>query len=110
MPRARSVAKRPMPSGCCGRLLRDRRRAGAKFRRQVPIGPFVAGFACVSHRMVIELDGGQHAESTADARRDAYLHAEGWRVLRFWNNDLLHNRNGVLWSIADGLGMRWDPH
>ncbi len=78
------------------RLLRDRRLAGTKFRRQVPIGPYVADFACVQHRLVVELDGGQHAGSDSDTRRDAFLVAEGWRVIRFWNNDVTGNRNGVL--------------
>ena len=71
------------------RLLRDRRLAGAKFRRQVPIGPFIADFASIAHRLVVELDGGQHAENEADARRDGFLAANGWRVMRFWNNDVM---------------------
>ena len=89
--------------------LRGRRFEGCKFRRQYPIGPFIADFACISHRLVIELDGGQHAARASDARRDAYLAREGWRVLRFWNNDVLRNRNGVTWSIADALGIAFDP-
>jgi very-short-patch-repair endonuclease len=92
------------------RLLRDRRLAGIKFRRQVPVGPFVADFACTQHRLVIELDGGQHAESDGDARRDAVLAAAGWRVLRVWNNDLMRNPGGVLWSVGQALGLHWDPH
>jgi len=82
------------------RLLRDRRLVGIKFRRQVPIGPYIADFASIPHRLVIELDGGQHADSLHDARRDAFLAANGWRVLRFWNNDVMANRDGVLQSIA----------
>jgi very-short-patch-repair endonuclease len=81
-------------------VLRDRRLSGIKFRRQVPIGPFVADFAAIEHRIVVELDGGQHADSVADARRDAFLTREGWRVLRFWNNDVMHNREGVLERIV----------
>ena len=81
------------------RLVRDRRLAGVKFRRQVPIGPFVVDFASIEHRLVVELDGGQHAESAADARRDAFLVADGWRVLRFWNNEVTQNRDGVLETI-----------
>src|SRR4051812_35918980 len=80
-------------------LLGDRRLGGIKFRRQVPIGPFVADFASIELRLVLELDGGQHAESSSDARRDAFLTAEGWRVLRFWNNDVVQNREGVLERI-----------
>jgi very-short-patch-repair endonuclease len=87
------------------RLLRDRRLAGIKFRRQVPIGPFIADFASIAHRLVVEIDGGQHAESPSDARRDAFLAAEGWRVLRFWNNDVTQNRDGVLESIAQAAAL-----
>lgn len=82
------------------RLLRDRRLGGAKFRRQVPIGPYVADFACVQHRLIVELDGGQHAENRSDARRDVLLAAQGWRVVRFWNNDLIENRDGVLERLS----------
>jgi very-short-patch-repair endonuclease len=82
-------------------LLRDRRLGGVKFRRQVPIGPFVVDFASVEHRLVVELDGGQHADSLADARRDAFLAREGWCVLRFWNNDVMQNREGVLERILE---------
>jgi very-short-patch-repair endonuclease len=85
-------------------ILRAKRFQGVKFRRQVPIGPYVADFACVQHRVVIELDGSQHAESETDAARDRYLAKLGWRVLRFWNNDLTQNRNGVLEEIARAVG------
>jgi len=86
-------------------LLRDRRLGGVKFRRQVPIGPFVADFASIKDRLVVELDGGQHAESPSDTRRDSYLAAEGWLVLRFWNNDVMQNRNGVLERIAEAIAL-----
>ena len=84
-------------------MLRDRRFDGVKFRRQVPIGPYVVDFASVQHRLIVELDGGQHADSKTDAKRDAFLAAEGWRVLRFWNIDVLSNRNGVLEAIQLAL-------
>ncbi len=87
------------------RLLRDRRLEGIKFRRQVPIGPFVADFASITHRIVVELDGGQHADSLADKQRDAFLTSEGWQVLRFWNNDVMRNRDGVLESIAQAAAL-----
>jgi very-short-patch-repair endonuclease len=90
-------------------LLRDRRLAGVKFRRQVPIGPYVADFACIAHRIVVELDGGQHSDNVRDGRRDAFLEAEGWQVLRFWNNDVTQNRAGVLWRIGQAVGVHWDP-
>ena len=91
------------------RLLRDRRLAGIKFRRQVPIGPYIADFASLSHRIVVELDGSQHADSASDAKRDSFLISEGWRVLRFWNNDLTQNRDGVLESIAQAALTRLGP-
>jgi very-short-patch-repair endonuclease len=84
-------------------LLRDRRLAGVKFRRQFPIGPYVADFASIQQRLIIELDGGQHADSERDARRSAFLAADGWRVLRFWNNDALSNTDGVLEAIQHAL-------
>ena len=72
-------------------LLRGGRLEANKFRRQHPIGSFVVDFACVRHRLVVELDGGQHAEVRAayDSRRTAWLEAHGWRVMRFWN-DAVH--------------------
>ncbi|HKT17654.1 MAG TPA: endonuclease domain-containing protein [Stellaceae bacterium] len=84
-------------------LLRDRRLSGYKFRRQHPLGPFILDFACISHRLVIEADGGQHAESEADARRTHWLELRGWRVLRFWNNEILHNRDGVVETILRAI-------
>ena len=86
-------------------LLRDRRLGGAKFRRQFPIGPFVADFASVEHRLVVELDGGQHAESSSDMRRDHFLTSAGWYVLRFWNNDVMTNRAGVLERIVKAIAL-----
>jgi very-short-patch-repair endonuclease len=85
------------------RLLRDRRLNGTKFRRQVPIGPYIVDFAAIQHHLVVDLDGGQHADNVRDKRRDAFLTAEGWRVLRFWNNEVLQNRNGVLENILSAL-------
>jgi len=83
--------------------LRDRRFARFKFRRQVPIGPFVADFICYQERLVIEVDGGQHADSQRDRRRDRWLEANRFRVLRFWNNDVLMNLEGVSTLIANAL-------
>ena len=75
--------------------IRDRRLAGHKFRRQHPIGRHFADFACVECRLAVELDGGQHAEHCeADTRRTAQLKKLGWRVIRFWDNDVL-NRPGI---------------
>lgn len=88
--------------------LRDRRLAGFKFRRQVPVGPFIVDFLCYDARLVIEVDGGQHAEFTRDARRDQWLAANDFRVLRFWNNDVLTNIEGVLTLLLDSLGRSWE--
>jgi len=82
------------------------------FRRQAPIGPYFADFACHTKRLVIELDGGQHAEelhTKRDAARDAYMQAHGYRVLRFWNNDVMQNLNGVLEKIFEALSMPLPP-
>ena len=81
--------------------LRDRRLKGLKFRRQMPIKSYVVDFCCESARLIIELDGGQHAErSIEDTRRTADLEAYGYLVLRFWNNDVLSNIEGVLKTIV----------
>ena len=89
------------------RPLRDRRLSGLKFRRQVPIGPYVVDFLCVGARLIVEADGSQHAENRRDAARDAYLANEGWTVLRFWNHEVLQNRNGVLDTILARAGLPW---
>ena len=83
--------------------LRDRRLNGFKFVRQEAIDDFIVDFVCREKKLIIEVDGGQHAESPADRARDARLEAEGYRVLRFWNSDVLGNRHGVLTVIASVL-------
>ncbi|MDH2385144.1 endonuclease domain-containing protein [Bradyrhizobium sp. CER78] len=83
--------------------LRNRQIDGHKFARQVPIGNYICDFACREKRLVIEVDGGQHAGSAADAIRDRYLADEGYRVLRFWNNEVLGNIEGVLTTIEAAL-------
>lgn len=82
--------------------LRNRQLEGAKFRRQHRIGRHVADFACEAARLVIECDGGQHTPE-ADAPRTAAIEAAGWHVLRFWNNDVLQNTEGVLEEIRRTL-------
>jgi very-short-patch-repair endonuclease len=79
--------------------LRDRRFLGLKFKRQVPIERFVVDFACLEANLIVEVDGGQHAERIAvDSRRTEILESLGYLVLRFWNNDVLMNIDGVLSS------------
>ncbi len=91
------------------------RQLGAKFRRQEPLGRFVGDFVCHEAKLVIELDGGQHADSEADVARTRELELHGFRVLRFWNNDVLGNRDGVVARIVEALdagptGLTDPPH
>jgi very-short-patch-repair endonuclease len=83
--------------------LRDRRLLKYKFRRQHPIGHYIVDFACTQYRLVVEIDGSQHAESSKDARRTAFLEAQGWKVVRFWNNDVLANTTAVAEAILQAL-------
>jgi very-short-patch-repair endonuclease len=86
------------------RALRARGFAGAKFRRQLPIGHYIVDFACPSHRLIVELDGGQHAvNASKDEARTRVLAAHGYRVIRFWNNDVSENLPGVLAAIESAL-------
>jgi very-short-patch-repair endonuclease len=80
------------------RALRSRS-TGAKFRRQVPLGPYIVDFVCFETKVIVEVDGSQHFENDNDARRDRYFLERGFRVLRFWNNDVLLNLTGVLETI-----------
>ena len=86
--------------------LRDRRFADFKFRRQVSLGPFIADFVCFDARMIVEVDGGQHAESQSDRRRDQWFTANNFVVMRYWNNDVLKNLEGVLTSLLEALHAR----
>ncbi|TPN95288.1 DUF559 domain-containing protein [Mesorhizobium sp. B1-1-5] len=79
--------------------LRGRRLDNIKFKRQVPIGRFVADFVCAEARLIVEIDGSQHAESDRDQERDAELKARGFRVLRFWNDDVLKELGAVCDTI-----------
>jgi len=76
---------------------------GFKFVRQEAIGSYIVDFICREKNLIVEVDGGQHADNPLDVVRDAYLAAEGYSVLRFWNNDVLMNREGVLLTILDDL-------
>jgi very-short-patch-repair endonuclease len=88
-----------------GRLRRNQI-GGLKFKRQHPIAGFIADFCCLDRRLVIELDGGQHnedANAAKDADRTKAMQRMGFRVLRFWNNEVLQNLDGVLAEIGDAL-------
>lgn len=86
------------------RHLRLRQVGGAKFRRQQPIGPYILDFVCFEKKLVIEVDGGQHSEQGAyDGERSAWLEAEGFRVLRFWNHDVLGQIEAVAEAIMEAL-------
>ena len=104
--RERSKQMRSAPTEAEHRLwqiLRAKRLAAFKFKRQVAIDHYIADFVCLQRRLIVEADGGQHAESGTDVRRDAYLRGQGFRVLRFWNSDIFENEEGVLTSILDAL-------
>jgi len=96
-------------------LLRAGRLEGLHWRRQEIVDDlYIADFLCYEHRLIVEADGGQHGDSPHDAERDAYLAAQGFRILRFWNNDILTNSEGVVTSILDaidssGAQTRADP-
>lgn len=84
--------------------LRNRRLAGHKFRRQHPIGPFIVDFACVEEHLIIELDGGQHAiQGEHDGQRSRYLESRGYKVMRFWNNQVLKDIQVVIAAILETL-------
>jgi len=83
-------------------ILRGKRLQGYRFKRQCPIDHYIVDFVCLSHRLIVEADGGQH-EASRDARRDAYLIGQGFRVLRFWNTDIFDNEEGVAERILPAL-------
>ena len=85
------------------RHLRDRQIEGFKFRRQQPVGRYVVDFVNLERKVVVEVDGGQHALDPSDKIRDEWLRAEGYHVLRFWDNQVFKNLEGVLESIRDVL-------
>jgi len=84
--------------------LRAHRFLGQKFRRQVPLGPYVVDFVHFGGRLVVEADGGQHMDSLTDQARDGWLRSQGFRVMRFWNHDILQNMQLVLEEIRGALG------
>ena len=91
------------------RILRSAQMDGHRFRRQVPFGQYIADFVCHNARLIIEIDGGQHERSSPDeAKRTRFLEDQGYRILRFWNNEVLSNLEGVCAIIAREL--RHHPH
>lgn len=105
---ARRLRKAPtMAEQRLWRHVRGKQLNGARFRRQHPIVAYVADFVCLERRLVVELGGGHHTEpdvETADMQRTDWLRAEGYRVLRFWNTDVIGNIEGVVDAIRDALG------
>jgi very-short-patch-repair endonuclease len=90
--------------------LRARSIDGNRFVRQQPAGRYVVDFICREKRLVIEVDGGQHADSVRDRVRDQWFHEHNYRVLRFWNNEIMSNMDGVLETIVEALRADAPPH
>lgn len=84
-------------------VLRNRSLGGWKFLRQFPVGPYIADFVCREAALIVEIDGSQHADNANDFIRTKYLNAEGYGVLRFWNGDVLQNRDAVTWAIQSTI-------
>ncbi len=90
-------------------MLRNRRLESFKFKRQRIVAPYIVDFACLGSGFIIEADGSQHADNKNDQRRDAFLAQAGFRVLRFWNNDVLLNGDGVFDAICAALTCPHPP-
>jgi very-short-patch-repair endonuclease len=103
--RARALRQEPTPAErkLWGHL-RDRR-LGVSFRRQHAVGEYVPDFCCIKRKLVIELDGSQHLQQAEyDKERSDYLESQGYRVIRFWNDDVMNNIEGVIVAIQQALG------
>ena len=85
--------------------LRGRRFLAWKFRRQVPVGPYIADFLCFEARLIVEVDGGQHAENLRDAERDRWFEANGFGVLRLWNHEVLNSKSAALDAVHAALSV-----
>ncbi|MCP1198969.1 endonuclease domain-containing protein [Notoacmeibacter sp. MSK16QG-6] len=97
---ARQMRRDPTPAeNALWQMLRGRKLGGLKFRRQQPLGPFIVDFVCMERRLIVEADGGQHAGSRSDAERDTYFRMQGYHVLRFWNDEIFQNSEGVAQHI-----------
>ena len=111
--RARELRRNPTAAELAlWKHLRLRQLGGHRFRRQAPIGPYIVDFVCFERELVIELDGGQHSESvTYDSARSDWLESQGFRVLRFWNDQVLKETEAVKEVIVVALEYRVDtPH
>jgi very-short-patch-repair endonuclease len=91
------------PEAMLWRALRDRQLGGAKFRRQVPLRGYILDFVCFEAKLIVEVDGGQHGDSAQDVRRDALFRAEGFRILRFWNDEVRLHLDDVCRHILSEL-------
>ena len=90
--------------------LRNRQMAGKRFRRQMPIGPYIVDFVCIEDKLIIEVDGGQHMQNARyDADRTAWLESQGFKVVRFWNNQVLQEKEAVREAIFEAVGGH-HPH
>jgi very-short-patch-repair endonuclease len=105
--RSRQLRKKQTPEEQqLWRILRDRRFEGYKFRRQYVIGAFIADFCCIEKELVVELDGGGHSEGIQrqkDESKDFYLKEQGYKILRFWNNEVKRSKDAVLETILHSL-------
>ena len=103
---AREMRSEPTPAeAALWKILRDRRFNGFKFRRQTPIGGYIADFVCFEKRLIVEADGSQHGDSETDRARDAWFAAQGFRVRRFWNGAIFEDRGMVrdtIWAELAG--------
>ncbi len=84
--------------------VRNRQLEGLKFKRQVPLGGYILDFVCFEARLIVEVDGGQHSESKRDLERDGYFESQGFRTLRFWNDEVVRNLDGVCLTIIRESG------
>lgn len=104
-PNARKMRKNPSEAEkALWRQIRNGQVHGHRFRRQCPVGPYIVDFACLAMGLIIEIDGSQHLNSSNDVERDAWLRSVGYRVLRFWDNEVLNKMDGVLERIVEELG------
>ena len=109
--RARQMrSNMPQPERELWTALRAKRFERFKFTRQVVIGPYIADFVCRSRRLIVELDGATHTDPSRDARRTRYLEGQGYRVIRFWNNDVMMNLEGMLTNLSEALASIPSPN